>query len=180
MHLTVELTFPATLDDVSAMLADEEFVRWRARRTAGTDTVEQADVTGSVESGFTVVVRRTFSTDQIPVQARPFVGDELEIRQAEAWEAAAGGRRVGSVAMEILGAPVRVVGTMALEPLPDGGTRLAYSGDVTASVPLFGGVVEEAAASAVRGTLEAEAEAGRAWLAGDRDRPNGDMPDIRS
>lgn len=178
MHLTVELTFPASLDDVSAMLADEDFVRWRAQRMAGADAVEQADVTGSVESGFAVVVRRTFSTDQIPAQARPLVGDELEIRQAEAWEAESGGRRVGSVAMEILGAPVRVVGTMSLQPLPDGGTRLAYSGDVRASVPLFATVIEEAAADAVRSTLEAEAEAGRAWLAGERDTPNGDIPDI--
>lgn len=167
MHLTVDQTYTASLDDVSAMLADESFVRWRAERTIGTGTVEQADVTGSVDSGFTVAVRRTFTTDQIPAQARPFVGDELEIRQAEAWEAASGGRRVGTVAVEIPGAPVRVVGTMSLISLPDGGTRLTYSGEVKASVPLFAGVVEQEAATTIRATLEAEAEAGRAWLSGE-------------
>ncbi|MCF4120090.1 DUF2505 domain-containing protein [Antribacter sp. KLBMP9083] len=171
MHLIVDQTYTASLDDVSAMLADEVFVRWRAERTVGTGIVEQTDVTGSVDAGFTVVVRRTFSTDQIPAHARPFVGAELEIRQAEAWEAASGGRRVGTVAVEIPGVPVRVVGTMSLDSLPDGGTRLTYSGDVRASVPLFAAVVEEAAAGAVRSTLEAEAEAGRVWLAGEADAP---------
>ena len=163
MHLTVELTFPAEADEVVAMLADETFVRWRAARAAD-GTVEQVDVSGSPDAGFTVVVRRTLPTDLIPVQVRPFVGDRLEVRQAEAWEPPVGGRRVGTVAVEIAGAPVRVTGTVALERLPDGGSRQVYDCVVRASVPLFGSVVAEAAARAVRTTLEAEGAAGREWL----------------
>ena len=168
MHLTVDLTFPANLDDVSAMFADESFVRWRAQRSTGSvhGAVEQTDVTGTADDGFTVVVRRTLPSDIIPVQARPFVGAHLQIRQAEAWEAADDGRRAGTVAVEILGAPVRVTATAVLTALPDGGTRLTYAGEVRATVPLFGAVIEEAAVSAVRTTLETEAEAGRDWLAG--------------
>ena len=166
MHLRVDLTFPADIDDVAAMLADESFVRWRAQRSAGSanGAVEQADVTGTTSTGFTVVVRRTLPTDIIPVQARPFVGAHLEIRQAEAWEPAADGRRTGTVAVEILGAPVRVTATAAMSQTSDGGTRITYDGDVRATVPLFGSVVEEAAVSAVRTTLESEAEAARDWL----------------
>ncbi|MBL0888709.1 DUF2505 domain-containing protein [Myceligenerans sp. I2] len=173
MHLTVDLTYPASLDEVSAMLADVRFVRWRSERavragTPGGGTVERADVTGSADHGFTVVVRRTLATDQIPAHARSFVGGALEIRQAEAWEAASDGRRVGTLSVEILGAPVRITGTGRLQPLPDGGTRLTYDGDVRATVPLFGAVVEDAAVKAVRTALEEEGEAGRAWLAGER------------
>jgi len=167
VHLTVELTYPASVDDVIAMLADESFVRWRAQRTTGGGMVEQADVTGSAEAGFTVAVRRTLPTDMIPAQVRPFVGGQLEIRQAEAWEAPSGARRVGTVALEITGTPVRVTGTVALEPLPDGGARQVYDGEVRANVPLFGAVVADAAADAVRSTLEAEGRAGREWLAGE-------------
>lgn len=166
MHLTVELTYPASVEDVVAMLADESFVRWRAQRSTGSGgTVEQADVTGTAEAGFTVAVRRTLPTDLIPAQVRPFVGGQLEVRQAEAWEAPTGPRRVGTVALEITGAPVRVTGTVALEPLPEGGARQVYDGEVRASVPLFGAVVAQAAADAVRSTLEAEGRAGREWLA---------------
>ncbi|QAY68942.1 DUF2505 domain-containing protein [Xylanimonas protaetiae] len=164
MRLTVELTYPASVDVVAAMLADAEFVRWRARRSTGTGTVEQADLSGTVADGFTVVVRRTLPTDLIPPQVRPFVGDRLEVRQAEVWEAPQGDHVVGTVALEIAGAPVRVTGTVRLEPLPDGGTRQVYDGEVRASVPLFGAVVEEAAARSVRSTLLAEGEAGVQWL----------------
>ncbi|MGF0117803.1 DUF2505 domain-containing protein [Promicromonospora sp. Marseille-Q5078] len=164
MHLTVELTYAADADDVAAMLADEAFVRWRARR-GPTGDVEQTDVTGSPATGFSVVVRRTLPTDLIPAQVRPFVGDHLEVRQAEVWEAPAGDLRTGTIAVEIAGAPVRVTGTVRLEPLPGGGTRQVYDGEVRATVPLFGAAVAEAAARAVRTTLEAEGAAGREWLA---------------
>lgn len=164
MHLTVELTYAADADAVAAMLADESFVRWRAQRGPGGD-VEQTDVTGSPATGFSVVVRRTLPTDLIPAQVRPFVGDHLEVRQAEVWEAPVGDLRTGTIAVEIAGAPVRVTGTVRLEPLPDGGTRQVYDGEVRSTVPIFGAAVAEAAARAVRTTLEAEGAAGREWLA---------------
>lgn len=166
MRLTVELTFPASVDAVAAMLADEEFVRWRAARSTPAGEVEQADLTGSVAEGFTAVVRRTLPTDLIPAQVRPFVGDRLEVRQAEVWESPVGDYLVGTVAVEIAGTPVRVTGTVRLEPTSDGGARQVYDGEVRASMPLFGAVVEQAAASAVRSTLRAEGEAGVEWLSG--------------
>jgi len=163
VHLTVELTYAADADAVVAMLADESFIRWRALRGPG-GRVEQADVTGSPADGFTIAVRRTLPTDLIPAQVRPFVGDHLEVRQAEVWEAPSGDLRTGTIAVEIAGAPVRVTGTVRLEPTADGGTRQVYDGEVRATVPLFGAAVAEAAARAVRSTLEAEGAAGQEWL----------------
>jgi hypothetical protein len=147
------------------MLADAQYVRWRSTRSATAPQVEQADLTGTVADGFTVVTRRTLASDAIPAQVRPLVGDHLEIRHAEVWEPPAGDHLVGTVALEIAGAPVRVTGTVRLEPAPDGGARQVYDGDVRAAVPLFAGVVEQAAANAVRSTLLAEGEAGIEWLA---------------
>jgi hypothetical protein len=168
VHLTVEQTYPAPVADVVAMLADETFVRWRSERSTGAGTVEQVDVDAAPDGALTVVVRRSLPTDQIPAQARPFVGERLEVRQAEAWEAPSGDRRVGTVALEIAGTPVRMTGTVRLEPMPDGGTRQVYACEVRAAVPLFGSVVEEAATDTLRGTLAAEEQAGRDWLAGTR------------
>nr|WP_281360189.1 DUF2505 domain-containing protein [Isoptericola halotolerans] len=162
--MTVEQTYPADVAAVAAMLADAEFVRWRAARPdAG--AASQVDVTGDPASGFTVSLRRTLPTDLIPVQLRQLVGEHLEVRQAEAWEPEREGRQVGTVAVEIAGAPVRMTGSLLLEPLPDGGTRQVYDGEVRATVPVFSGTVEEAAGGAVRRTLEAEERAGREWLA---------------
>ncbi|WP_418276142.1 DUF2505 domain-containing protein [Isoptericola jiangsuensis] len=163
MHLTVELSYAADVPAVAAMLCDPEFVAWRAARPGATRAT-RADVSGDVASGFTLSVRRTLPTDVIPHQLRAVVGDHLEVRQAEAWEPADGARHVGTVAVEITGAPVRLTGTLRLEPAPDGGTRHTYDVDVRASVPLFAVPVEEAAARAVRRTLEAEQQAAWEWL----------------
>ncbi|WP_402466861.1 DUF2505 domain-containing protein [Isoptericola aurantiacus] len=164
MHLTVELTYPADVAAVAAMLGDVEFVRWKVSR-AGAGPAARVDVSGDPESGFTVSLRRTLPTDVIPAQLRPFVGDRLEVRQAEAWEPARAGRHVGTVAVEITGASVRLTGSLLLEALPDGGTRHVYDGELRASVPLFAAAIEEAAAGAVRHALEAEERAARDWLA---------------
>ncbi|GII99281.1 uncharacterized protein DUF2505 [Sediminihabitans luteus] len=164
MELTVTLTFDAAPDAVAAMLADAEFVRWRAAWSSGEGTVEQADVTRAADGGFTVSVRRTLPSALIPPQARAFVGDRLEIRQVEVWGPPVEGVRSGTVAIEITGAPVRVTGTVRLAAGADGGSAQTYTGEVRATVPLFGSMVEQAAASAVRDALHAEESAARAWL----------------
>ncbi|WP_454043120.1 DUF2505 domain-containing protein [Cellulosimicrobium sp. Marseille-Q8652] len=167
MHLSVELRYPAPVQEVGAMLADESFVRWRAERSGGPGAaVVQVDVTGGAAAGFTVAVRRELPTDQIPAHVRGFVGGRLEIRQAEAWEPERDGVRTGTVSLEITGAPVRLTGTVRLTPAPDDPTSTVqtYTGEIKASVPLFGGAIEEAAAEAVRGALAAEERAGREWL----------------
>jgi Protein of unknown function (DUF2505) len=174
VHLSVELRLPASVQAVGAMLADESFVRWRAERSGGPGgEVQQVDVTGDAAGAFTVAVRRTLPTDQIPAHVRSLVGGGLEIRQAEAWESEHDGVRRGTVSLEIAGAPVRLTGTVRLAPDSpgdsgedgDGVTLQTYEGEVRASVPLFGGAIEEAAADAVRTALAAEERAGREWLA---------------
>ncbi|BDZ42822.1 hypothetical protein GCM10025865_21210 [Paraoerskovia sediminicola] len=163
MHLTATQSYTAPVERVAAMLADVEFVRWRAKWSSGEGDVEQAEVTGTSTTGFTVVVRRTLPTDSIPAQARALVGDRVEVRQIEAWEPPAGGELRATVTVEITGAPVRLTGTVALTP--DGPrTNQVYDGEIRATVPLFGHVVEKATESALREALTTEQRAGQAWL----------------
>ena len=146
------------------MLADPTYARTRVEASGA--TVEQADVTGRADGAFTVTTRRSVPTDQIPAQARSFVGSTLEVRQVEAWEATEpGAPRPGTVVVEISGVPVRLTGTVSLEPDGAGHTTLTYDGDLKASIPLFASAVENAAAGAVRSALEAEQDAGARWLA---------------
>ncbi|MDR2723375.1 MAG: DUF2505 domain-containing protein, partial [Cellulomonadaceae bacterium] len=122
MHLTATQSYPAPPADVAAMLADADFQRWRAARCTGSGTLDAVDVVVAGGGGFTVVLRRTFVTENIPPQARALVGQEIAIRQAEVWEAEVGGERHGSIAQEIVGTPARITGTIALMPSsPDGG-----------------------------------------------------------
>jgi Protein of unknown function (DUF2505) len=164
VHVRVQLRYAAEVPAVAAMLADPGFAR--ARVEASGAAVEQADVTGTADGAFTVATRRSVPTDQIPAQARGFVGSTLEVRQVEAWEAAQGeGAREGTVVVEISGTPVRLTGTVTLEADGSGGSVLTYDGVLKASIPLFGAAVEQAAAAAVRSALEAEQSAGVRWLA---------------
>ena len=134
------------------LLADADFVRETVRAAGATD--EQVDVTGSPTGPFTVTSRRSVPADQIPAHLRGFVGSRIDVRQVEAWEAAADdGSRVGTVVVEIAGAPVRLTGRATLEPTGPRASRLTYDGELKAAIPLFGSAVEQATAGAIRGGL---------------------------
>jgi Protein of unknown function (DUF2505) len=164
VQVQVQLRYPADVPAVAAMLADVGYAR--ARVEASGAQVLQADVTGSVDAAFAATTRRSVPTDQIPAQARSWVGSTLEVRQVEAWEAPEPtGERRGTVVVEISGVPVRLTGTAVLAP-DAGGSTLTYDGDLKAGIPLFAAAVEQAAAGAVRSALQAEQDAGTRWLAG--------------
>lgn len=167
MHLQVTVPVPADPRTAGTMLADPVYVR--AKVIASGAEVLHVDVAPAEDGALTVTTRRALPTDQIPANVRAFVGSTLEVRQVEAWEpAAADGTRTGTVAVEIAGAPVRLTGTVALTAT-DGGSAITYDGDLKANVPLFGSAVEQAAAKAVRGALDAEAAVAREWVAGARE-----------
>lgn len=162
MHLTHEQSFALSPGDLVELMYREDFVRFRA--SVPSVQVQDVVVDAPTDGTLTLTLRRTMTTDQIPAQARPFVGSTLEVRHVEAWEPERDGVRTGTVAVDITGTPVRMTGTVRL--VPDGeGCVLRYEGDVRAPVPLFGAKIEEAAAGALLATLEAEASRTREWLA---------------
>lgn len=163
MQVTIQLNYPASVEAVSELLADSDFVTAKAQLLGARP--ENVAVTGHADAEFSVALRRSIPSDDIPSQARAFIGNRLEIRQAEAWGAMSDdGTRLGTVAVEIVGAPVRLTGTIRLDPV-DGGCVQTYSGEVKAAIPLFGSAIESAASDAIRRVLEAERELARQWLA---------------
>ena len=162
LHVTIDL--PTDAQGASRLLADPAYVHAKVRASGAVE--QQVDVTGSAEDAFTVTTRRSLPTDQIPAHLRGFVGDRIDVRQVEAWEApAADGSRSGTVVVEIAGAPVRVTGRTSLVGVGPRATRVTYDGDVRAAVPLFAAAVEEAAGSAVRAALVTEETVAARWLA---------------
>jgi hypothetical protein len=163
VHLQVTLTVDTDPRTAAVMLADPVYVRAKVRASGAEEVA--LDVTPGEGEAFTVTTRRSLPTDLIPANVRAFVGARLEVRQVEAWEGpAADGSRRGTVAVEIAGAPVRLTGTVALTG-DDAASTIVYDGELKASVPLFASAVEEAAATAVRGALEAEQGVAREWVA---------------
>jgi hypothetical protein len=162
VHLTAQVRYDADLDRVGALLADEEFVRAKVRATGALS--HQVDVVGRAHEAFTVTTRRQMPTDAVPAQFRALLGSGLEVRQVEAWEAPEPDGRHGTVVVEITGVPVRLSGTTRLVVQQDGTTTQLYDGELRASIPLFGGAVEEATAGVIRAALDAEERTAAAWL----------------
>lgn len=169
MQITIDLPVRATTDTAMAALADDDFVQFTERRS-DIPVVDSA-ITSSPEGDVTIAVRRAVPSSLIPQQARPFVGGSLEIRQVEAWSRpleGASGARYGTVAAELVGAPVQMQGNVSLIPDGDGACTLRYDLKITAMVPLFSSKVEAAAAKTVSASAEFLNESLEAWLAGER------------
>ncbi|KQR16712.1 DUF2505 domain-containing protein [Cellulomonas sp. Leaf334] len=165
MRLSVTLDLPTDAHAAALLLADPEYVHQKVRASGAFE--QHVDITGSAADAFTVTTRRALPTDQIPAHLRSFVGSQIDVRQVEAWEAPApDGSRVGTVVVEIAGAPVRLSGRTALTPTGTGATTVTYDGELRASVPLFASAIEQATAGAIRSALEVEQGVAREWISG--------------
>ncbi len=162
MEFTHQHTFAASLDRAVEMLADPGFARARARASGAEDG--EAWVDGTADTAFTVAIRRTVPATSIPSEFRSFVGKDLHVRYTEAWLAPSGDDRVGTFAVEIVGAPGHVGGALGLTAAGDGCEFLA-TGEVKVGIPLFGAMVEKAVMEAVLKGLALELTAADAWLA---------------
>lgn len=162
MIITQHHRFAANLDAVVAMLANEAFAHARARAAGAAE--EHVVVDGTVDAGFTVVIRRTMPVSSIPKEVRGLVGRDLSVIYTEAWEPPGHTDRAGTFALEIVGAPGHVSGAMGLTPDGDA-TDFFARGEVKAPVPLFGPMIERAVGDAVTKGFGAELAAADEWLA---------------
>ena len=161
MQVTAQISYPASPEGVFAMLTDEAFLKQVCEATGAVK--HEVDVQEN-SLGASVTTRRELPTDQIPDFIKRFVGKTLTVLRVDLWEAAApDGSRQGTITVEIVGAPVRMTGTLSLRP--DGeGTVENVDGDLKASVPLIGGKIEKATEPAIRSALRKEERLGLAWL----------------
>jgi hypothetical protein len=162
VEFTHRHTFAAPLERVVAMFADPEFAARRAQATGTADGEVWVD--GSADGEFTISIRRTVPATSIPSEFRGFVGKDLHVRYNEVWQEPAGDDRVGTFAVEIVGAPGHAAGALGLTPQGDS-TEFLATGEVKVSIPLFGGMVEKVVVDAVLKGLSEELASADTWLA---------------
>jgi len=172
VHLAETLVLPAAPLTVARLLADPDLARDAI--SASGAVCEHVAVVGDADGPFTVTTLRALPAEQVPAAVRGFVGSRLQVRQVEMWDAPDDEHaRAGTVTVEVVGAPVRLDarGTLVAHgPLVVHGgaadaTAVRYDGELRAAVPLFGAVVEQTVAQAVREALVALDRAVRARLA---------------
>jgi Protein of unknown function (DUF2505) len=164
VRLSAEIRYDAEPAAVFAMLTDAAFQEHKCAATGAVQSAVEIDT--FADGGATIRTHRTMPTDQIPDFVRTFVGGTLVVAQVDDWgPAGSDGARVGSVVVEIKGAPVRLAGSLALRPAGDG-TIETIDGDVKAAVPIIGGRIERAVEPALQAAIRVEQREGTAWLAG--------------
>lgn len=163
MRIEHDWTYDAPIGDVFAMVLDTRFQQAKCRHAAALDC--SARVTRG-EGQDVVRVVRTMSTSDFPAQLRTLVGETLKVEEQQIWPAAAdpANRRHATLGVRIVGAPVSLTGGIRMTADGDR-TRMQVRGELVARIPLFGSVVERAAAPAVVGAIEIEQTTGAGYLA---------------
>lgn len=163
MHFNASATYPADPAAVAQLFANPDFVDAKIAASGARDSVKE--VSGDPAAAFTVTTTRTLPAEVVPPQYRRFVSGGVTLTLTEAWAAPRGdGSRGGDLHLTIAGAPASATGTCSLDPAGEDGAVLAYEGEVTVSIPLFGAKVERAAVSALEHVMALEREVASSWL----------------
>lgn len=163
MPFSGEQTYDATVETVAALFVDPDVVRDRYAE-AGDRDLEILDC-GADGDDLVIHTRRTVDVEGLPGFASKVLKPTNTMEQVDCWDAPdADGARNGSFTIDVKGAPVRVSGTMRLEPTPEGGTRHTVSGKFDVKVPLVGGKIAGWAEGPAQKRLDAEFAFHRARL----------------
>lgn len=162
MDVSDSHTYDAPLDAVLDMFADAEAIVARYEGMGHRD-VEVLECTRDDDS-LTVRTSRVVEVD-LPGFARKVLSPTNTMEQTDRWTAADDGTWDGTVSVDVQGAPVKMSGTMRLEPAGER-TTMHLTLSMQVKVPIVGGKIADwAGKNDVPRTMVAEFAAGDAWLA---------------
>ena len=157
MKFRHELLYDASPREVFEMLADPAF---REASCAAQDVISVEIELERDGDAFTLVADQVQNTNDLPSFARTFAGHTTRAVQREDWADDSG----GTLRIETPGKPADIAGTITL--LADGdGTREVVELEVKVRLPLIGGKIEKLLGDKVAAGMDAEHDAGVAWLA---------------
>jgi len=162
MRITTSYEYPASPQDVFAMMADPAFQAAKCEATHPLSHTESVTPKGDQTE---IITARVLPTDGFPDFARSMIGPKVKVTETLMWSpASVDGSRTGTITIGIGDAPVGMKGTLRLSPTA-AGSRVDIDGELKARIPLVGGRVENAAEGPIRAAVDKEQEVGRAWLA---------------
>jgi hypothetical protein len=162
MDVSDSHTYAAPLDSVLDMFGDPDAVVARYEGMGHRD-VEVLECTRTDDS-LRVRTSRVVEVD-LPGFARKVLSPTNTMVQTDEWTASGDGTWDGTVAVDVQGAPVKMSGSMRLEPAGYG-TTMHLTLSMSVKVPLVGGrIADWAGKNDVPATMAAEFAAGDAWLA---------------
>lgn len=155
MKFTHRAEYPATADEVWALMSTQDFQDAKCEATTTGDWSSDVSMTGD-KTRFTS--ERVLPTDNLPDIARSLVGSTLTIAEIQTWgPLAADGTRTADLQVHIKGAPMTLKGTVWLSPNGSGSVQ-AMEGELKVSVPLIGGKLERAASEPLMFAVKTETD----------------------
>ena len=152
-RFSVSYDIPADVETTFAAISSEAWAAAKAKRLEDGSEVVSRSESGD---GVTLVVSRKLP-DAIPGFLQKFLPADGRVKQTDTWTAASGGVRAGTWQADTPGSPVKVGGTMRLEPAGDG-CRYVVEGEIKASIPLIGGKAEDFAVGMTKKLTASEAD----------------------
>jgi hypothetical protein len=161
-----QISFSAPLaapaDTAYTAMVDAGYLRARLRDLGGPGAAlleHQADADGARYR-----LRHGLDSAALPPIAQRLVsGGDLVIERTETVRRAGPGNYTGTVAVQVLGAPVTASGASSLQDAA-GGATFAVNASVTVRIPFFGGAIEPVIAEQVQQLLAAETTFTAEWL----------------
>lgn len=155
--------YPATVEQVHRAMRDEQY--WLDRLAgSGADEVRLDGFELGTDGGVDVVTTQVLHASRLPGVIHQFHRGDLEIRRAETWTAISDGKAAATVAGNVAGAPVSLIGEGQLAP-SDPLSRMAFRATVEVRIPLVGRKLENFIGTQLEQLLINEQRFTTAWIA---------------
>src|SRR5690349_17267792 len=160
MQLSHSAVYDAPLDEVYAMLTDPGFREYAARRSGVHEVTVDVQAHGE---GHTIRMEQVQPVQGVPGFAKKFAGETTDVVVEEVWSSPAS----ATLVVDTPGKPTRIEGSFTMAEV-GGRTTQTFQGTCSVNVPLIGGKLEKVMGSLFVEGREAETQAGRSWLGGER------------
>lgn len=154
--------YPATVEQVYAAFADEQY--WRARLAdSGADIVALDSMTVSPDGRVYVATTQSIHREKLPALAAQFHPGNLDVTRRETWHPVRDGQTRAQVTGKVVGAPAKLSGDAVLVPAADG-CELRLTATVQVDIPLVGGKIESFIGGQLAELITAEQRFTSIWL----------------
>lgn len=153
MRIERRIELDGEVEAVYALMSSPDFQQRKADAVGATDS--DIDITHEGDRSV-VSVHRRVPAGTVPEFIKAMVEPTLGVREMERWgPLLEDGSRAGSFDIDVTGAPIKLRGSVQLEPVATG-CSLTFAGELTTSVPLFRQAIERAASTQVLDTIDTE------------------------
>lgn len=158
MEFTIMQDFPCTLERLWKVFGQRGYPRQKYLALGATGVRLQRFSANRARIEVALERDVALDTRDLPAWARPWAQPRQTLRHSSLWRRVTPARAEAELDVQPLGLPVRAHASGALDPLPEGGTRMALRWRVSSPVPLLGGRLEALFAGQLRTALAQDHE----------------------